>query len=232
MAVEVFHRVFKYGYLKGKYNKRLGNCLIDLLKYVRDKSFERIIRNTKGKSKHKLNVIYDRHNKCKEMKIDDVKCIEDGLKWIVKGEDGRNSYTITKHDPSCAKNDRQMKCNECHKCVHQYTCNCPDCLIQCTICKHIHLLQRCLSKEEQIDSSNSHHQPDNFLPSQQYADNEVRLVAYHLHKDQENTNTTTLKNSIKGKLLLLHEFLNDECEDKEAPQQLDKQLNAAHHLYL
>lgn len=234
MVVEAFHRVFKYSYLKGKCNKRVDNCLINLLKYVRDKSFERVIRITKGKNTHKLNVIHDRHNKSKEMNIDDVECIDDGLKWVVKNEDGQHSYTITKHDSSCTENDCQMKCIECQTCVHQYTCNCPDCLIQNTICKHIHLLRRFLSNEDQMDSSNSH-QLDNFFPSQEYADNEVRLVASHLHKkDQVDTNndTTTLKQAIKGKLLLLQECLNEECNDKEALQQLDKQLNAAHHLYL
>lgn len=50
MKVEAFHRVFKYSYLKGKVNKRVDNCLMNLLKYVRDKYFERMIKLTKGKA--------------------------------------------------------------------------------------------------------------------------------------------------------------------------------------
>ncbi len=42
MAVEAFHQVFKYNYLKGKVNKRVDNC---------------------------LNSLLDRHNKSKECKI-------------------------------------------------------------------------------------------------------------------------------------------------------------------
>lgn len=34
MYLEAFHRVLKYNYLKGKYNKRVDNCLSNLLKYV------------------------------------------------------------------------------------------------------------------------------------------------------------------------------------------------------
>ena len=47
MIVEAFHHVFKYAYLKGKVNKRVDNCLVNLLKFVRDKYFERLIKLTK-----------------------------------------------------------------------------------------------------------------------------------------------------------------------------------------
>ena len=65
MMVEAFHRVFKYNYLKGKYNKRVDNCLVNLMKYTRDKLFERLIKLTKGKSTSKLKLIQDRHNRSK-----------------------------------------------------------------------------------------------------------------------------------------------------------------------
>ena len=35
MMVESFHRVFKYNYLKGKYNKRVDICLVNLMKFTR-----------------------------------------------------------------------------------------------------------------------------------------------------------------------------------------------------
>ena len=48
MVLELFHRAFKYNYLKGKTNKRNDSCLVNLLKYVRDKSFSRFIKLTRG----------------------------------------------------------------------------------------------------------------------------------------------------------------------------------------
>lgn len=57
MIVEVFYRVFKYNYLKGKFNKRVDNCLLNLLKFVRDKYFERFIKLIKGKCNYKMRVI-------------------------------------------------------------------------------------------------------------------------------------------------------------------------------
>ena len=39
----------EYCYLKGKVNKRVDNCLIALLDYIRDKSFDRLKKNDKGR---------------------------------------------------------------------------------------------------------------------------------------------------------------------------------------
>lgn len=152
MAVEAFHRavacilVNKYNYLRDKSNKRVDKCLINLLKFVRDKSFERVVALTKGKSTHKLYLIHDRHCRSRSMNTYDVNCAGEGLKWMIKSEDGRNTYTITKHAHSCTENTCQLKCAECDipVCAQQYTCKCPDSLIQNTICKHIHLLLRFL----------------------------------------------------------------------------------------
>ena len=47
--------------LKGKVNKRLDNCIFNLLKYVRDKTFDRLIKEAKGKSTYRVNMIHDRH---------------------------------------------------------------------------------------------------------------------------------------------------------------------------
>ena len=51
MIVEAFHRVFKYNYLKGTCNKSVDNCLLNLLKFIRDKHYERL---TKGNTTTKL----------------------------------------------------------------------------------------------------------------------------------------------------------------------------------
>ena len=49
MFYQAFHSVFKYTYLNGKANKRVDKCLVNLIKFNRDKTFERIKKLTKGK---------------------------------------------------------------------------------------------------------------------------------------------------------------------------------------
>ena len=55
MFVEAFHRVLKYSYLRGKFNKRVDVCLLGLIKFNRDKIFQRLIKLTKGKNTNKVN---------------------------------------------------------------------------------------------------------------------------------------------------------------------------------
>ena len=54
-------RVFQYKYLKGKVNRRVDKCLVNLLKFSRDKVFERIFRLTKGKNSAKLKRVHWSH---------------------------------------------------------------------------------------------------------------------------------------------------------------------------
>ena len=61
MFVEAFHRVFKRLYLKGKVNKRVDNCLVNLMKYSRDMGFDRLIKMTKGKLTYRAHMISERH---------------------------------------------------------------------------------------------------------------------------------------------------------------------------
>ena len=44
MYVEAFHRVLKHVYMKGKVNKRVDKCVHVLMRYERDKAFERLIK--------------------------------------------------------------------------------------------------------------------------------------------------------------------------------------------
>ena len=61
MFCEAFHRVFKYKYLKGKVNRRVDKCLVNLLKFSRDKVFDRINKLTKGKNSAKLKRVHRSH---------------------------------------------------------------------------------------------------------------------------------------------------------------------------
>ena len=92
MAVEAFHRVFKYNYLKGKTNKRVDTCLLNLIQFIRDKSFDRAIKLTKGKSTSKTRLIADRHDESKNMSFECIK-FQGDLRWELSG-DNEKVYTI------------------------------------------------------------------------------------------------------------------------------------------
>ena len=92
MFVEGFHRVFKYRYpKKGKVNKCLDNCIFNLLKYVRDKTFDRLIKEAKGKSTDRVNMMHDRHLRSLSLPVESVNCEEDDTRTVLE-EDRRSSH--------------------------------------------------------------------------------------------------------------------------------------------
>ncbi len=60
MYVEAFHCVL-YSYLKGTMNKRMDTCIHALLKYARDKAFDRLSKMEKGKSTSRIRINVKRH---------------------------------------------------------------------------------------------------------------------------------------------------------------------------
>lgn len=141
MIVEAFHRAFKYSYLKGKCNKKVDNCLLNLLKFLRGKYFERLIKLTKGNCNYKRRVIQDGHNKSKGLREEMITKV-DNCKWSVQSDDTQSVHTVTKETEVCRDPSCDLKCLECNICIHQYImCSCPDSLIQNTICKHVHLIE-------------------------------------------------------------------------------------------
>ena len=100
MFCEAFHRVFKYTYLKGKANKRVDKCLVNLIKFKRDKTFERIKKLTKGKLTQKLSMIQARHRNSLNLDFGSItQSVENS--WICKSEDGKRNYTVTLNCQRC-----------------------------------------------------------------------------------------------------------------------------------
>ena len=140
MFVEAFHRVFKHEYLKGKVNKRVDTCLLHLLKFVRDKAFERLIKLTKGKATSRIKTIQARHKASLTLPKESVRSEGEGV-WKVQSEAEKTMYTVRRLQLECAVTDCVLKCHRCLKtCIHTFSCTCPDFLIQNTLCKHIHLV--------------------------------------------------------------------------------------------
>ena len=227
MLVEAFHRVFKYNYLKGKANKRVDKCVVNLLKYVRDKYFERVIKLTKGKSCHKQRLIQDRHNRSRAMSTEAVEMLDD-LKWKVRGQNGKNTYIVVKQATNCTDSSCQVKCSECNICIHQYVCNCPDSLIQSTICKHVHLLQRFLLQPNNpmengdgsspIFDTNSVHEDE-----VTYKHKEIKLVEEYLKLDAgPPKDIQSLRQRLRETLLVLADRVMT-CDNKSSLQELEIQ---------
>ena len=72
MFIEAFHRVFKYNYLKGKHNKRVDVCLLQLIKYNRDMTFKRAIKLVKGKDGFRIKEIKRIQGRSLEISTDNV----------------------------------------------------------------------------------------------------------------------------------------------------------------
>ena len=130
----------KYVYLKGTVNKRMDSCISVLLRYARDKAFDRILKLEKGKSTQRINAITKRHHASLQMSTDQVTTV-DAATWEVSSSTKPLTYTVRKHDDSCVLNC-WLRCRVCSVCVHTFSCTCPDSLLHGTICKHVHLVVR------------------------------------------------------------------------------------------
>lgn len=227
MYVEAFHRVFKRIYLKGKINKRVDNCLVNLLKYARDVGFDRLIKMTKGKLTYRINIIHERHNQSMSMPTDSVDKIGDG-KWKVLSENGKTFYEVMEAPTACQEKDAcQMSCPKCQVCVHSFACTCPDSLIMSTICKHIHLVKRTIMNES-LDQPNDvpeHTPTDSGQPSLDEIENILTCIR------SKTDDVDTSKRRIKGILLRIMEEMSS-CDNSPALKHLEKQVSAAYNTFL
>ena len=135
MYVESFHKVLKYIYLKGKVNKRMDRCIYVLMKYSRDKAFDRILKLEKGKSTKRHTEIAKRHRSSMLLSYSQVSR-HSHTQWIVSSNTKPRKYTVDKS----VENEREscwLGCQSCRICIHSFSCTCPDSLLHASICKHI-----------------------------------------------------------------------------------------------
>ena len=141
MYAESFHRVLKYIYLKGKVNKRMDVCIAVLMRYARDKAFDRIMKFEKGKSTKRTSAIMNRH-KASLLLPTALVHAESNNQWTVQSSTEANTtYTVEKVANDSCQNC-WMRCHICQVCVHAYICTCHDSLLHGGICKHVHLVVR------------------------------------------------------------------------------------------
>ena len=224
MYAEAFHRVFKRLYLKGKINKRVDTCLVNLQKYARDMGFDRLIKITKGKMTYRMNVITQRHHQSLTLPVSSVESLGNG-KWKVLSENGK-TYQVTQTAPSCPDMGLcNMACTECHVCIHTFQCTCPDSLIMSTICKHIHLVKRSTLNDGAISHDENATASVTFDKQQE----EIETVLKCIRSRSDDISKS--KSRIKGILLQLLEDL-DKSTTSVSLTQLEKQLMAARSLFI
>lgn len=131
MYLESMHKTIKYFYLERKTVRRLDRGLHVVMKYLRDKSIERIIKITKGKNTLCSRQIFEKHNAALASNY----IVETSDQCFNLKKESGEVYVVKKvSDRMCCVDN----CLSCKICVHTYTCSCLDFAKKTTVCKHIH----------------------------------------------------------------------------------------------
>lgn len=137
MHIERMHRTLKYLYLGGKHVKRLDKAITAIMKFTKDKLFQRLIVLNKGKISSKIKDIRLRHKTSDKLDTEIVVQMETG--WQVASSSRNEIYVVEERVSQC---DCKLRCPDCEICLHQYSCTCLDAAIRWNMCKHIHLVCR------------------------------------------------------------------------------------------
>ncbi|CAH1383825.1 unnamed protein product, partial [Tenebrio molitor] len=129
----------KYFYLKGKHVKRLDKSVNSIMRFVKDKLFDRIISLNKGKISSKIRDLRKRHQTSVNLDVNLIIEFNGGWNVFSSSNKVRDIYQIQKNVEQC---DCLLICSDCKICIHKYSCSCLDSSIRWNMCKHIHLLGR------------------------------------------------------------------------------------------
>lgn len=147
--LETFHNTLKHIYSKFQFKKkqRLDMLLWHLLKIVRDKNIERLVKLCSGeKVNDYINNINTRHRSAVHIKSSQIDQTSE-VTWIVKSESFDHGYIVQKQQSCSCK----IMCVACKVCAHLFSCTCDDYSIKNNMCKHIHAVIINVIKEENIN---------------------------------------------------------------------------------
>ena len=140
MHLEAMHRVLKHVHLQGRKVCRLDKSIHALLKFLRDKMSDRLLKIHKGKWSRHTGGIRKRHQASLALGANRCSCLEENTVYTVQGTN-KNVYTVRKADTLPHVNRTcPLLCRDCQVCVHGFSCSCVDSALRNTICKHIHLV--------------------------------------------------------------------------------------------
>ncbi|XP_068085459.1 uncharacterized protein [Anabrus simplex] len=215
MHLERMHGVIKHIYMEGKKPKRLDIAIHILMRFVRDKLYDRLIYMNKGKLTNKLSQIRLRHANSLSLQPGEIICGEDV--WTVPSTKKSELYEVRRTGEMNCGCD--LKCTECNTCIHSYVCTCHDSSIKFNMCKHIHLVAK------YIGGANEHIlESDTNLVIQEAPSNEEKDI---ILKELRNPMKRRLSEDIeecKAKLRKKFESILATIESREHVDIIEKQL--------
>jgi len=139
MHLEAMHRVLKHVYMSGRKVRRMDSCIHALLRLMRMKMHDRLLKVHKGKWTRHVFGIRSRHRKGLSCEARSITVIETNKVYAVQGKNKDTVYMVEQSD--VVPHDSllcPLSCHSCSICIHTFMCNCVDFGLRNTICKHIH----------------------------------------------------------------------------------------------
>ena len=84
--------LFKHKNLKGKVYRRVDRCLVNLLKFSRDKVFEQITKLTISKNSAKLKRVHRSHLESMKVPFTNVLRQQNESTWVTESVVGKRKY--------------------------------------------------------------------------------------------------------------------------------------------
>lgn len=140
MHLEALHRVLKHVHMKGQKVRRMDKCIYALLRFMRSKMHDRLLKVHKGKWTRHLSGIRNRHKRGVLCDRSLVSVVRSDQVYAVRGRKGE-MYIVEQNDSMPHSSTTcPLRCEPCNICVHTFVCNCVDAGLRYTICKHVHLV--------------------------------------------------------------------------------------------
>jgi len=115
--IYLFTSVLKVVYLQHKQNRRVDFLLATLMKIARDKTFERLLKQEKGKHTHRVCEINKRHKAAEQMQASQrhVNHVSENIWKVTSQHQDDVFYTVHRLLTSC---ECKISCSSCNVCVH------------------------------------------------------------------------------------------------------------------
>ena len=115
-------------------------CIHALLRLMRTKLNDRLLKLHKGKWTRHLLGIRNRHKTALTCDASLVTVVQPNKVFAVSGKHS-NVYMVEQNEVVPHANMTcPLQCQPCGICVHMFSCNCVDSGLRNTICKHVHLV--------------------------------------------------------------------------------------------
>ena len=205
----------------------LYRCLLNLLKFVRDRTFERARKQAMGKPTMRQENIYERHRLSLKLQVEHVQETESSSIFkVMSSNDNNTMYEVSIIAEKCPETSCFLKCIDCGVCIHTFMCSCPDSLVLNNMCKHIHLVQRKVVGETRVENEAIH----GMSVDQEYVDQELSTIAANVSTarktDPEVLHTKVAETCRRIETAAMSSY------NPDALTQLQSQLNSALHTFI